>query len=125
MRVSDFQQSRYFNSGDFSENGTIMTIDRVEVHEMESRWNGDGVKKVPVVFFVEDPRGQPLRGRQIDEARNAFGDETDDWIGRKARLYSAPFVARDGTSQNQVKIEAGEDLYWRSGHFVRTPRPKR
>ena len=125
MRVSDFQQSRYFYASDFTETGTILTIDRVEVHEMESRWNGEGIQKVLVVFFEEDTRGQPLRGNQKEQAKNAFGNETDDWPGRKARLYSAPFVARDGTSQNQVKIEAGEDLYWRSGHFVRSPKPKR
>lgn len=129
MLLSDFlPEERAFIATDFlPPNGPlVLTLDRFEARLYRSLYSKDNDKPVPTLYFREDRRFYVIRGvRQLNETREAIGDDPAQYPGQQVRLSAVPWIAPDGSEEHYIKIERVEPTHWRQGHYVRNPRPKK
>jgi len=96
MRVSLLFPNAYLSADDFRGADVTMTIARLTVEDL--RTNGGSTEKKPCLYFVEI-EDKHKRGRMDDNKKlvlnktNAktiaamYGNETDDWVGKRITLY--------------------------------------
>lgn len=89
-KVSEMIQSKFLRKEDFDED-QICTINSVSLEPMQgsndTKW---------VVFFREHPKGMVLNTTTIRVLENAFGEDSDDWIGKRVKVYVDPNVSFQG-----------------------------
>jgi hypothetical protein len=89
MKTSDMIQSKYLKKEEF-DTPTVLTIKDCSLEEVgkdENRW---------VLFFRERTKGLVLNVTKIRQLEAAYGEDTDDWNGKKVRLSHDPNVAFAG-----------------------------
>lgn len=88
-KTSEMIVSKFLRKEDFDEDQvcTIKTVSLEEVAQGESKW---------VVFFRERDKGMVLNLTSIKVLEQAFGDDTDHWIGNKVMIYVDPNVSFQG-----------------------------
>lgn len=91
MKTSQMIQSKFLKKDDFPspEVLTIKDCSLEEVGKGDSRW---------VLFFKEKTKGVVLNVTKIKQLENAYGDDSDGWIGKKVKLSHDPTVMM-GTQQ--------------------------
>src|SRR4051812_23827160 len=85
MKTSQMIQSKYLKKEDFPQ-PTIMTIRGVAVEEVgrgETRW---------VLYVNESAKGIVLNVTKIRQLEATFGDESDNWIGKRIKVVNDPTV---------------------------------
>lgn len=96
----------WLQASDFTEEGTTLTIDKVEVKEIAP----DVFKTV--VFFKEDPRGlvlNEINRRIIEHNTRIPSDRWDEWAGYKITPYASEILMKDQpTPCIRVKILVDE-----------------
>ena len=70
----------------------IVTIKTVALEDMP----GDGHEKRYALYFRELPKGLVLNATTIRVLAKAFGEDSDDWTGKKVTLYVDPNVSFKG-----------------------------
>ncbi len=90
-KVSDMIQSKYLRKEDFDED-RVMTIKGVKLEDMPS----DDGKQKWVLYFREAIKGMVLNVTSIRVLEQAFGDDSDLWIGKKVKVYVDPNVSMGG-----------------------------
>ena len=83
-KISDLYQSNYLKAADLGEEEWTLTIERQEMSEPM----GDEKEVKPVVFFRGAKKGMVLNKTNAQKIAAAYGDATDDWIGKSVVLYS-------------------------------------
>lgn len=88
-KTSEMIVSKFLRKEDFDEDQvcTIKAVSLEEVAQGESKW---------VVFFRERDKGMVLNLTSIKVLEQAFGDDTDHWIGNKVMIYVDPNVSFQG-----------------------------
>ncbi len=83
MRSNDVYPSKYLKAEELDADLTV-TIDRVEVEELESN---DGKKQnKPVAYFKEVDKGLIINKTNWAGIAKQHGDESDDWVGKQITL---------------------------------------
>jgi len=90
-KVSDMIQSKFLRKEDFDED-RIMTIRGVKLEDMP----GDDGQKKWVLYFREEAKGMALNVTTIRVLEKAFGDDSDQWVGKKVKVYVDPNVSFGG-----------------------------
>ena len=88
-KVSDMIISKFLKKEDFDEDQICMikTVKLDEVAQGETKW---------VLYFKEHQKGMVLNSTTIRVLEQAFGDDSDLWIGKKVMVYVDPNVSFQG-----------------------------
>jgi len=90
-KVSDMIQSKYLRKEDFDED-RVLTIKSLSLEVMP----GDAGDQKWVLYFREEAKGMALNITTIRVLEQAYGDESDHWIGNKVKVYVDPNVSFGG-----------------------------
>jgi hypothetical protein len=108
VMVKDMIQSKFLRKEDFDED-RIMTIRGVRLEDMPADARSEANQKW-VLYFREEQKGMALSITTIRVLEQAYGPDSDHWIGNRVMVYVDPNVSFAG------KIVGGLRL--------RTPRVK-
>jgi hypothetical protein len=81
MNTQEIFPSKWLAANDLEENGWTVTIKDIVSNEFQ-----DGTVKF-VVMFEEAEKGLMLNKVNMKTIEGLYGNETDDWIGKKVHLY--------------------------------------
>lgn len=90
-KVSDMIVSKFLRKEDFDED-RVMTIRGVKLEDMP----GDDGQQKWVLYFREEQKGMALNVTTIRVLEKAFGDDSDNWVGKKVKVYVDPNVSFGG-----------------------------
>jgi len=85
MKTSQMIQSKFLKKDDFPQ-PEVLSIKHCALEEVgrgESRW---------VLYFREKTKGIVLNVTKIKQLEAAYGDDTDNWTGRKVKVLHDPTV---------------------------------
>jgi hypothetical protein len=89
-KVSDMIVSKYLKKEDFDED-QVCTIKDCKLEEIsqqgETKW---------ILYFREHQKGLVLNTTTIRVLEQAFGDNSDDWNGKRVKVYVDPNVSFQG-----------------------------
>jgi hypothetical protein len=80
MRISEAFPSKYLRAADLMGRPVTAVMERMTIEEV-----GDDTK--PIVYFVGKTKGLALNKTNATKIALAYGDDTDDWMGRDLILY--------------------------------------
>jgi len=98
-KVSEMIQSKFLRKEDFDED-RILTIKGVKLEDMP----GDQGDQKWVLYFREEPKGMALNVTTIRVLEQAFGDDSDKWIGNRVKVYVDPNVRFGKESVEGLRI---------------------
>lgn len=90
-KVSDMIVSKFLRKEDFEED-QVCTIRGVKLEDMP----GDDGQQKWVLYFKENQKGMALNVTTIRVLEKAFGDDSDQWIGKRVMVYVDPNVSFGG-----------------------------
>lgn len=90
-KVTDMIVSKFLRKEDFDED-RVMTIKGVKLEDMP----GDSGDQKWVLYFREEAKGMALNVTTIRVLEQAYGDDTDHWVGNKVMVYVDPNVSFGG-----------------------------
>ena len=82
MRISDAFPSNYLKAADLQGRMVTVTV-------AGSRMEDFGGEEKPCLLFQGKDKGMVLNKTNASAIVSAYGDETDEWIGKPIELYSA------------------------------------
>ncbi len=85
MKSSDVYPSKYLKAEDLGDDEPTVTIERVEMEELESKDRGKQTK--PVAYFKGIEKGLVINKTNWALIARQHGDESDDWIGKQIVLF--------------------------------------
>lgn len=102
MKISETFGSKFYKAEDFTKKGTVLTITEVISVKV-------GTDERMVALFEEpDSKGLPLNKTNGLVLGEAFGDETDDWGGKKIRVTQGKTMYQ-GKSVPCIVVASAED----------------
>jgi hypothetical protein len=104
--------SKFLRKEDFDED-RVMTIRGVKLEDMP----GDDGQQKWVLYFREEAKGMALNVTTIRVLEKAFGDDSDQWVGKKVKVYVDPNVSFGG------RVVGGLRLMPPKNTAARTPPP--
>lgn len=84
-KLNDMFPSRYLKAADFEDGDAVVTIERLEE---DTVGQGKDAKDVWIVYFTELDKGLVLNKTNTVTIGKLYGDDTDDWTGKKITLFS-------------------------------------
>lgn len=90
-KVSEMIQSKFLRKEDFDED-RVLTIKGLRLEDMP----GDSGDQKWVLYFREEPKGMALNVTTIRVLEQAYGDDSDHWVGNKVKVYVDPNVSFGG-----------------------------
>lgn len=90
-KVSEMIVSKFLRKEDFDED-RVMTIKTVRLEDMP----GDSGDQKWVLYFREEAKGMALNVTTIRVLEQAYGDDTEHWVGNKVMVYVDPNVSFGG-----------------------------
>jgi hypothetical protein len=90
-KVSEMIVSKFLRKEDFDED-RVMTIKGVKLEDMP----GDNADQKWVLYFREEAKGMALNVTTIRVLEQAYGDDSDHWVGNKVMVYVDPNVSFGG-----------------------------
>jgi hypothetical protein len=97
MKLNDIYPSTYLKAADLGDEPMVLTIDRVEMAEMQ-----DGTRK-PAAYFEEQEKGLILNRTNANTIAAIYGDDTDSWHGARVQLISVP-VEFNGRQVEAIRV---------------------
>lgn len=83
-RVSDMVPSKYLKAADVEESPVLTIADVKE----ESIGQGAQADNKWILYFAEEEKGLVLNRTNINTIAGLYGDDTDDWEGKKITLFA-------------------------------------
>lgn len=111
-KVSEMIVSKFLKKEDFEED-RVLTIRGVKLEDMP----GEQAQQKWVLYFREEPKGLAMSVTTIRVLEQAFGSDSDMWIGNKVMVYVDPSVSFGG------KIVGGLRLRTPKGKAAPKPAP--
>lgn len=84
-KLADMYPSRWLRATDCEDGDLILTIE--DVRQEKVGMGGDDSLKW-VVYFHENDKGLVLNKTNSNTIAKLYGDDTDDWTGKKVVLYA-------------------------------------
>lgn len=84
-RLNDMYPSRYLKAADFEDGDRVLTIKGVDSERIgqgadaETKW---------ILYFEEEDKGLVLNKTNSGTIAKLYGDDTDDWEGKKVTLFA-------------------------------------
>jgi hypothetical protein len=100
MKANDMFPSKYLKASD-AETDLTLTVSRLAKETMKNRDGQDEEKYV--IFFAEQEKGMVLNKTNKNTLVDLYGEETDDWIGKKV-ILTAVDVDAFGETQAALRI---------------------
>jgi hypothetical protein len=85
-------QSKFLRKEDFMEEDRVLTIKGLKLEDMP----GDDGQQKWVLYFREESKGMALNVTTIRVLEQAYGDDSDHWIGNRVKVYVDPNVSFGG-----------------------------
>jgi hypothetical protein len=79
------QPSKYLKATDAEDGDLILTMSEVKE---ETLGMGSNAEKKWVLYFEELPKGLVLNKTNMNTIAKLYGDDTDDWEGKKVTLFA-------------------------------------
>lgn len=92
--VKDMIQSKFLRKEDFDED-RVLTIKGLRLEDMPSDQSREPQQKW-VLYFREEPKGMALSVTTIRVLEQAYGSDSDHWVGNKVMVYVDPNVSFGG-----------------------------
>lgn len=108
-KVSDMIQSKFLRKEDFDED-RVMTIRGVKLEDMP----GDDGQQKWVLYFREEAKGMALNVTTIRVLEKAFGDDSDQWVGKKVKVYVDPNVSFGGRVVGGLRLMPPKNIAGRA-----------
>ena len=87
MNIGAAFPSKYVRAADLPDGKFItVTIDRVETDNVAG--NGEPEECKPILFFAGKEKGLVLNKTNANTIAGAYGQETDDWLGKPVLIYA-------------------------------------
>jgi hypothetical protein len=100
-KVSEMIVSKFLRKEDFDED-RVMTIRTVKLEDMP----GDSGDQKWVLYFKEEAKGMALNVTTIRVLEQAFGDDSDHWVGKRVMVYVDPNVSFGGKIVGGLRLRA-------------------
>lgn len=113
-KTSEMITSKFLRKEDFDED-QVVTIKDVSLEEMQ----GSGDTKW-VLFFNEVQKGLVLNTTTIRVLEAAFGNDSDDWRGKRVMIYVDPNVSFQGRVVGGLRLRTPR----KTGNGTPKPAPK-
>jgi hypothetical protein len=84
-KISEMQPSKYLKATDAEDGDLILTMSEVKE---ETLGMGSNAEKKWVLYFEEQPKGLVLNKTNMNTIAKLYGDDTDDWEGKKVTLFA-------------------------------------
>lgn len=101
MQISKVFPSKYVAAADLNGKPVTLTIKRVSLEEMKDH-NSNLIKK-PVVWFEKATKGFVMNVTNARTIADLYGDETDDWTGKRITIYPTQ-VRAFGKMQDCIRV---------------------
>lgn len=98
-KVSEMIVSKFLKKEDFEED-RVLTIKGVKLEDMPGN---EGQQKW-VLYFREEPKGLAMSVTTIRVLEQAFGSDSDHWIGNRVKVYVDPSVSFGGKVVGGLRI---------------------
>jgi hypothetical protein len=92
--VKDMIQSKFLRKEDFDED-RVLTIKGLRLEDMPSDQSREPQQKW-VLYFREEAKGMALSVTTIRVLEQAYGSDSDHWIGNRVMIYVDPNVSFGG-----------------------------
>jgi hypothetical protein len=106
MNAALLNPSKYLKAVEFLGRDHTLTITEVKREELIREDNSK--EKKGIVFFAETTKGWVLNVTNIKSLVAMWGDETDNWIGKKVVLYPEPSDMSD--TGFAIRVRGSPDL---------------
>lgn len=104
MKASDFLGGDFIKGDDVKAGPKKVTITGVEVAKFDK--NGKTERKLQlVVDDAGDSKKVTLNATNLTAVQDAYGNETDEWEGKKVVLYHDPTVSYGGKRIGGLRIK--------------------
>jgi hypothetical protein len=97
MRISAAYPSAYLKAADLQDRNVTVIIDKVVLEDI-------GGDQKPVIYFRGKERGLVCNRTNANNISHAYGEETDNWIGREIILYPT-IVDFQGRSVDAIRVK--------------------
>lgn len=101
MKISKVFPSKYVKAADLNGKTVTLTILRVTMEEMIT--HKEERTKKPVVWFEKAMKGFVLNVTNANIIVNLYGDETDNWTGKRIAIYPTR-VKAFGQMQDCIRV---------------------
>lgn len=98
MKSSDVFKSKYLKGDQIGDRKVVVAIQRIEMEEV-----GRKKEQLPVLYFTGKDLGMVCNRTNWRTLTTMLGEETDDWIGQRITLYTAP-VEFEGETTMALRI---------------------
>jgi hypothetical protein len=99
MSISKLFPSKYLKAEDI-EDGELVTIGEITVEKV-----GQAQEEKPVIHFAEHKKGVILNVTNAKAIAKLYGDEEDDWKGKKLTLMSIPSRTPSGEPTMSISMK--------------------
>lgn len=104
-KVSEMIVSKFLRKEDFDED-RICTIKGVKLEDMP----GDSGDQKWVLYFREEAKGMALNMTTIRVLEQAFGGDTDQWIGNRVKVFVDPNVSFGGKIVGGLRLRTSKNV---------------
>jgi hypothetical protein len=101
-RFSTAFPSKYLRAADLDGDDLVVTIKAVEFEEFKDK--AGNPEERPVVYFREIKKGLPLNKTNGQRLADKYGDEMEDWVDVKVKLYEEE-VTFDGKRMPTIRVK--------------------
>lgn len=98
MDINDAFPSKYIKASDLQGKQPTVTIDRVVVEEV-----GKDKDRRPCIYFQGKEKGVVLNKTNATNIGNAYGSNTDAWVGRQVTLFTV-WTDFNGQSVEAIRL---------------------
>jgi len=96
MNINDQFPSKYLKAADLNGGEAVVTIKDCIMESL-------GEDRRPVLYFAGKEKGVVLNKTNATNISDAYGGDTDEWVGKKVVLYTA-YVDFQGRSMEAIRI---------------------
>lgn len=100
MKISALFPSKYVKAADLNGKTVTLTIAKLVVEEMG---HGSEKQSKPVLYFEKATKGLVLNRTNAMTIVGLYGDETDDWVGKRISIYPTRIRAF-GAMQDTIRV---------------------
>jgi hypothetical protein len=101
MKISDVFPSKYVKAADLEGRTVTLTIKDLRIEKMG---HGSEEERKPVLYFEKATKGLVLNATNARTIAALYGDESDDWPGKRVTLYPTQ-VKAFGQLQACIRIK--------------------
>jgi len=100
---------RFINADSLGADGDIWTVHDVQIEDIKDPDGKDSRRKL-VVYFTEHGKGWVPAKVSAACLGAMFGDDTEDWLGKRVHLYKDPRVKVGGRTVGGVRVKGSPDI---------------